>query len=183
VSPPEWETALGRVVIGREPASSLEAELAADPGAQLVRALIKEFRASMVVGVYRLSCRLMMLALGPDLFRALLEDFWSGTPPQQFAGTEADAFADYIVAKNVRIPQLQAVLAFERAALDTLRDGQARVVRFNIDPLPMLRALADGILLRDPGEPGEYEIEITGEGPIRIGGVEPEAAGQSIPFH
>jgi hypothetical protein len=29
----------------------------------------------MVVVVYRLSSRLLMLALGPDVFRALLEDF------------------------------------------------------------------------------------------------------------
>lgn len=183
VGPAEWEQALGRVVVGREPSGALEEELATDPGARLVQVLIKEFRASMVVGVYRLSCRLLMLALGPDVFRALLEEFWSRTPPHQFAGTEADAFADYLVAKNIRVPQLQSILAFERATLATLRDGKPHVVRFNVDPLPMLRALADGILLQDPGAPGEYEIEITAEGPIRIGGIEAEAASQTVPFH
>lgn len=183
VEPADWELALGRIVIGRDPSGPLERELAADPGARLVQVLVKEFRASMVVAVYRLSCRLLMLALSPDVFRALLEDFWSRTPPQQFSGTEADAFADYIVGKNIRVPQLQSVLAFERAALATLRDGRPRVVRFNVDPLPMLRALADGTLLQDPGEPGEYEIEITDEAWIRIGGVDAEVARQSVPFH
>jgi len=183
VEPVEWEQALGRIVIGRDATGSLEKEFAADPGAHLIRALVREFRASMVVAVYRLSCRLLMLALGVGIFRALLEDFWSHTPPQQFAGTEADAFADYLVAKEIRVPQLQSILAFERASLATLRDGRPRIVSFNVDPLPMLRALADGVLLQDPGTPGEYEIEITEDGPIRIAGILPESASRNIPFH
>jgi len=175
VGPVEWEEALGRVVIGREPSCSLEEEFAADPGARLMKELVKEFRASMVVAVNRLSCRLLMLALGPDIFRALLEEFWSRTPPHQFASTEADAFADYLVAKNIRIPQLHSILAFERATLATLRDGHPRIATFNVDPLPMLRALADGVLLQDPGTPGQYEIEVTQDGPFRIAGIQPES--------
>jgi len=168
--PALWEAALGAVVIGRPPATKLEVELAGDPGALLVGKLIKEFRASMLVAVYPMTSRLMMLALGPDIFRALLENFWEQTPPQQFAGTEAEAFATYLDAKNLRLPQLREILAFERAALATLRDGESRVVRFAIDPLQTLRALADGVLLRDP-TPGDYEIEVTADGPVRIDGL------------
>jgi hypothetical protein len=51
------------------------------------------------------------------------------------------------------------------------------VVRFSVPPLPMLRALADGKLLEEP------EIEITGEGPIRLAGADPQAASQTFPFH
>jgi uncharacterized protein (UPF0276 family) len=186
IEPAAWETALGSVVIGRPPTSPLEQQLAEDPGTRLVEALVKEFRGSMVVAVYRLTSRLLMLALGPDVFRALLEDFWSRTPPHQFAGTEADAFADYLGARNVRLPQLDSILAFERAALQTMRDGKPRVVRFNVDPLPMLRALADGILLENPGEAGEYEIEVTEDGPITVGAgaaVDADAASRTFPFH
>lgn len=106
ISPSTWENALGSTVIGRPAVTSLEQELSQDPGASLVNALIKEFRASMVVAVYRLTSRLMMLALGPDIFRAILEDFWSQRPPHQYAATEAEAFAGYLKAKNLRIPQL-----------------------------------------------------------------------------
>lgn len=183
ISPAQWERALGRMVIGRQPDGALEAELARDPGVRLTQALVKEFRASMVVAVYRLSSRLLMLALGPDIFRAILEDFWSTTAPHQFAATEADAFADYLVARNLRVPQLQSILAFERAALDTLRDSRSRLVHFNVDPLPMLRALADGVLLDDPGTPGDYEIELTAEDAIRISGTAGERAGAATPFH
>lgn len=181
--PGGWERALGSVVIGRPPEGDLERELADDPGVQLVERLIEEFRASMVVAVYRLTSRYLMMALGPDVFRALLQDFWKDSPPRQYAGSEGDAFADYLEAKNLRLPQLQSILAFERATLATLRDGESRVVKFSVDPLPMLRALADGILLENPGDPGDYEIEITDEGPIKIGGMSEEAASQTVPFH
>jgi uncharacterized protein (UPF0276 family) len=181
--PPEWEVALGNLVVGREPTSALESELDSDPGTQLVRGLIKEFRGSMVVSVYRLTSRLLMLALGPDVFRAILEDFWRTAPPQQYAGTEADAFAEYLLGRGLRLPQFESILAFERAALHTLRDGQPRVVRFSVPPLPMLRALADGELLEEPGEPGEYEIEITDEAPIRLAGSDTETVSRTFPFH
>jgi uncharacterized protein len=183
IAPPEWEKALGSVVIGRTPSDQLEAEFANDRGVKLVQELVKEFRASMVVAVYRLTSRLLMLALGPEVFRSLLEDFWSKTPPHQFAGTEAEAFAEYLATSGLRIPQLQSILAFERAALATLCDGQPRVVRFNVDPLPMLRALADGILLDNPGAPGDYEIEVTPEGPVSISGADVEAVSRTFPFH
>jgi hypothetical protein len=42
-----------------------------------------------------------------------------------------------------------------------LIDGQPRIVAFDIDPLPMLRALAEGRLTDIPGEPVDYEIEVT----------------------
>jgi hypothetical protein len=168
ISPSEWEEAVGKLVIGRPPETALEADLAADPGVPLVQDLIKEFRGSMVVQVYRLTCRLLMLALTPDVFRAILEDFWSQTPPEQFAASEAEAFGDYLVAKNLRLPQLQNILAMERATVRTLTDGQPRTVRFNVDPLPMLRALSEGKLLVNPGQEGDYEIEITPDGPLAI---------------
>jgi uncharacterized protein len=166
VAPSDWENALGNLAIGRQPESALQAELVEDPGVPLIQTLVKEFRASMVVQVYRLTCRLLMLALTPDVFRAILEDFWAQTPPAQFAASEAEAFGDYLVAKNLRLPQLQNILALERATVRTLADGQPRVVRFNVDPLPMLRALAEGRLLENPGQSGEYEIEVTPEGPL-----------------
>lgn len=183
VSAPQWEQALGNVVIGRPPDGELESELSADPGTALVASMVKEFRGSMVVGVYRLTSRLLMLALGPDIFRALLEDFWTTAPPQQYAGTEADAFAEYLLGRGLRLPQFESILAFERAALHTLRDGRPRIVRFDVPPLPMLRALADGVLLEEPGERGEYEIEVRHEGPIEISRPDVQAVSRTFPYH
>lgn len=181
-SPGHWEDALGKIVIGRTPMDSLERELAEDPGSGLMRGLVKEFRGSMVVGVYRLSCRLLMLALGRDAFQTLLEDFWSKTPPHQFAASEGDAFADYLRDSGLQLPQLHAVLEFERATLATLRDGQRRVVCFASDPFPLLRALNDGELPVEPGAVGEFEIEIVDDGPFSIS-VNTGRAASPLPFH
>lgn len=163
----EWERVLGSLVIGREGAGPLGLELTNDPGVALVRDLIHEFRASMVVQVYRLSCRLMMLALSPDVFRAILEDFWTHEPPHQYAASEAEAFIAYLRAKNLRIPQLAKVMEFEKAAMDTQLDGHARVVHFSADPFPMLRALAEGRLPDVIPQEGDFEIELTPDGPVK----------------
>ena len=181
--PAIWERALGSLVIGRPPEDEIGQELAGDPGVGVINRLIQEFRASMIVRVFRLSSRLMMLALGPDVFRTILADFWAKTPPQQFAMNEASAFAEYLIAMNIKVPQLFKILEFERAVIATLTDEQSRIVKFDIDPLPMLRALAEGRLTDIPGEPGEYEIEITAEGPVSVTGIDLEAVRQVFPFH
>ncbi len=182
-SPAAWEEALGELVIGRAPGSDLASELSGDPGVDLVNKLICEFRASMVVSVLRLTSRFMMLALGTDVFRAILEDFWRSHSPQLFAGTEADVFADYLVALDLQLPHLAEILAFEQAVLATLVDDQSRVVTFDFDPLPLFRALAEGHLPEQPGQPGLFEIEVTADGPVSANGLDLETVSQVFPFH
>jgi uncharacterized protein (UPF0276 family) len=179
----EWERTLGALAVGRAVDTPLGRELAADAGVRLIGSLIHEFRASMVVAVYRLSCRLMMLALTPEVFRAILEDFWAREPPKQYAASEAEAFIAYLRAQNLRLPQLVKMLEFERAAMDTLMDGQSRVVRFSSDPFPLLRALADGRLPDIIPEQGDYEIELKGEGAVTTPGVDLESVAGAVPFH
>jgi hypothetical protein len=62
-----------------------------------------------------------------------------GFPPQQYAGSEADGFYSFLPAKDLRVPWFQRVFEFERAAMQTLCDGESRVVHFPADPLPVLR--------------------------------------------
>ncbi len=112
----------------------------------------------MIVAALRPTPRLIILALGAELFCAITQDFASKTPPQPFASSEAEAFADYLLALGLKIPELARVLEFDCAKSATLIDGQPRIVAFDIDPLPMLRALAEGRLTDISGEPGEYEI-------------------------
>jgi hypothetical protein len=183
ISVRDWESVLGALAIGRDPATALGRELAADPGIALVRGLIHEFRASMVVGVYRLSCRLMMLALSPDVFRAILEDFWAHEPPHQYSASEAEAFMAYLRAKNLRLPQLAKVMEFERAAMDTILDGKPHVVRFSADPFPMLNALSQGRLPDVIPQEGDYEIELTPDGPVKVTGMDLDRALGTYPFH
>jgi uncharacterized protein (UPF0276 family) len=179
----EWEATLGALAIGRDSTSPLARDLDADRGVALMRRLIHEFRASMVVGVYRLSCRLIMLALTPQVFRAMLEDFWVHEPPRPFAASEAEAFIAYLRTNNLRLPQLAKVLEFEKAAMDTLLDGQSRVVRFKSDPFPLLRALAEGRLPDGIPREGDYEIELKPDGAVTVSGIEVEDLRGAFPYH
>lgn len=164
-TPREWEDALGALVVGRPPATALGRELAADPGIEVVRYLIGEFRASMVVSALKLTSRLLMLTIGPDAFRDLLAAYAREAPPAPFAAEEAEGFAAHLVQRLPEVPHLGEILAFERAVLATLLDGEVRTVPISVDPLPFLRALADG-RLPDPEMvfPGNFELEVTPEG-------------------
>jgi uncharacterized protein (UPF0276 family) len=182
-SPAIWERALGSLVIGRAPDDEASRELATDPGVALVHQLACEFRASMIVSVLRLTSRLLMLALGPDVFRAFLEDFWAKTPPQLFASSEAKAFAAYLEALDLKVPQLNKVLEFECAVMATLMDDVPRVVTFDFDPLPLLRGLTEGQLTKEGGQLGRFEIEITGEGLLNAPGLGLEPLQAAVPYH
>ncbi len=182
-TPAAWERALGRLAIGRRADDELGRELENEPGVRVVQSLIHEFSASMIVRVLRLTSRLLMLTLGPEGFRTILADYWSKVPPQMYANLEADAFARYLETLDLRVPQLAKVLEFERAATATLVDGTPRVIQFDFEPLPLLRALADGRLPGEPGRPGNYEIEITPNDPASAGGLDAEAVQQAFPFH
>jgi uncharacterized protein (UPF0276 family) len=160
-SPAVWEMALGSLVIGRSPEHDLETELSADSGVALLQKLALEFRASMIASNLRRTTRLLLLALGEDVFRMLLAEYRRRVTPQMFAATEARAFAGFLRDLGVNVPQLAEVMEFEVAVLETLVDGQARLVRFDFDPLPMLLALSDGRLPDEPGRAGRFEIEIT----------------------
>jgi uncharacterized protein len=183
VTPEAWERALGALVIGHKEGAPTVDGLADDPGVRLIEGLIHEFRASMIVGVLRLTSRLLMLALGARAFRMILEDFWRATPPQLYASLEADAFATHMRGLDLGVPHLTEVLAFEEAVTATLTDDTPRVVKFGFEPLPLLRALAAGRLPDEPPRPGLFEIEITPDGPTAATGLELDEVEQAFPYH
>jgi len=181
-TPREWEDALGALVVGRPPATPLGEELAADPGIEVVRYLIGEFRGSMVVTSLKLTSRLIMLSRGTEAFERLLAEYWRVAPPAPFAADEAAGFAEFL-ARNLPedVPYVGEILAFERAVLATLLDETARVVPFSVDPLPFLRALGEA-RLPDPEMifPGSFEVEVT---PDDLDGEAAEAAVAQLLLH
>ena len=94
----------------------------------------------------RLTSRLLMLTLGPGAFRTILADYWSKNLPELYANAEAEIFARYLEQLDLPVPQLAKVIEFESAAAATAVDGEARLVHFDFEPLPLLRALAEGRL-------------------------------------
>jgi uncharacterized protein (UPF0276 family) len=183
VAPQVWEDALGALVIGHPHRGPAVEGLADDPGVRLMASLVREFRASMIVGVLRLTSRLLMLALGSGAFRVILDDFWKATPPQMYASLEAEAFAAYLEALDLGVPHLVEVLRFERATAATLTDGQPRVVEFGCEPLPLLRALAVGRLPEKPPRGGWFEIELTPDVVADATGLDPGEIERPFPYH
>jgi len=158
-------------------------DLRQDPGIRIVSGLIFEFRASMVVGTLRLTSRLLILALGPEAFRTILLDYCRTIPPQSYGALEADAFARHLQSLNLQVPHLASILEFEQATLATITDDQTRVVKFESEPLPLLRALAEGRLPTEIGQAGEFEIELTSGGPPVAPGEDPDTSEPLFPFH
>jgi hypothetical protein len=84
---------------------------------------------------------------------------------------------------DLRVPHLAKILEFERAVLATNIDGQTRIVEFDFEPLPLLRAIAEGRLPTEPPQKGAFEIEITPEGLGHEVGPDSEALRQPSNFH
>jgi len=180
--PGAWERALGALVTG-QPADGAPADLRQDPSIRIVNGLIFEFRASMIVGTLRLTSRLLMLALGPDAFRTILLDYASKIPPQLYGSNEAEEFAKHLQSLGLHVPHLAKILEFEQATLATLVDDKSRTVRFDVEPLPLLRALTEGRVPPDNLQLGNFEIELTADGDTGqyAGDYKPPTYG--LPFH
>ncbi|WP_108809271.1 DUF692 domain-containing protein [Aquimarina spinulae] len=158
--PITWENMLGNHVIGRVDEHNV---LKNEERIKIYQKLIKEFRASMVARIFKLTTRYMMLVLGMEVFAAILNDFWKHYPPEQLSYKEAKNFAAYLIHKDYKLPWLDRLLNYEVAVLDTLMDETLRVVVFDADPTPMFNALSQGKLPEKIGELGDYEVEITPE--------------------
>jgi hypothetical protein len=159
-SPTEWEDTLAAAVIGRTAKSPLGAELASDPGVAVVRDLVGEFRASMIVGSLKLTSRLLMLTLGTDRFKSLLAEYWSQSTPRLFGSAEAAGFAVFLRTQSLSVAHLEQVLEFESAVIATLIDQQTRIVKFDFNPMQILGALGEG-RLPNALIGSDFEVEIT----------------------
>lgn len=182
--PPEvWERALGRLVVGQTADDQIGLELSREPGVKVVERLIHEFRASMIVRVLPLTSRFIMLAMGAEAFRTILADYWSKVTPRMYASSEAGSFAHYLKTINLQVPHLAKILEFEEAVTATNIDGSIRIVHFDFEPLPLLRAISEGRLPEAPPQTGDFEIELTPDDPNASVGPDPDAIRGAITLH
>ena len=143
-SPLIWEETLGALVVGAHCSGPLAADLLEDSGVAIIRELIQQFRASMIVRTLRLSSRLVMLERGTEYFEELLKEYWKSNLPQPFAYDEAESFATFLYDRKLEVPFLYEVLEYDRAVIATALDGAERLIPFFADPLPLLRAIGAG---------------------------------------
>jgi uncharacterized protein len=145
-SPRDWEDELGRQVAGLLPRGPFGEELARDPGVAMLRRLAEEVRAGMVTDGLPLTSRLLLLTVGRERLRELLESYWRSASPALFGITEADGFARFLAQEQLEIEFLPEVLGYEHALLRARRERTTSTVRFHHDPAELLSALAAGEL-------------------------------------
>ena len=163
ISPELWENTLGSLVVGHNGDTPLAQQLAADPGLQVFRHLVSQFRASSVVGTLPFTGRLLLLSLGEETFQAILDAFWRAYPPEAFGAVEARRFAAFLKGRASRVPFLEEVMSFDLAAIAAITEGISATVFFSDDPRIVLGSLADRHLPRQSA-PGKYCADITTDG-------------------
>jgi len=160
LTPAEWEDGLGALVLGRPAVGPAGAALAEDPGIDILRRLVWNFRSGVLVETLPIAAKLLLLHGGEPLARELLDGFFSTAPPELFASEEAEAFGAHLEALRPDVPYLEEVLAFDLAAIRANLTGKPQLIPFRHEPHSILDPIAQGRLPEAP-LPGEYEVEVT----------------------
>jgi uncharacterized protein len=158
-SPEDWEDTLGALTLGRQPAlnHAWARDLTRDPGVALFRDLARTFRAGVVTDLLRMSSRLLMLTLGKDGVRRLLNAYWQEHPPEPLAAAECRGFARWLGQTLPEHQRLRALIDYDLALMALAEDNRSRIVRFDCEPMALLEALGRGELPGDL-EPADYEL-------------------------
>ena len=156
----EWENTLGSLVVGQEVKGELAEELRRDPGIAVLRSLVRDARAGSLADALPSTCRLLLLALGGDGARNVIEQYFEASSPRLFGSEEAQAFGEYLQVTPAEVPHLAEVLTFELAAIRVAVNGRSEVVRLGCNPQALFAALLEG-RVPDDLPAAEFEIEIT----------------------
>ncbi len=158
-SPERWERELGALVVHGEESLVRDSKLAEDGGIGLIRKLTWKFRASAIVQSLGLLTRLILIHSGDEVLERLLDGYFAQTPPQGFASEEARHFIGYLRGRNLDIPFLDDVMAYEESSIKAVIEQEPQYLDFAYDPRELVRALASGHL-PDTVETGDFQLEL-----------------------
>jgi len=166
--PEVWEFALGNIAnSGSAEDIPLQHELLQDPAIPIIRNLIFEFRASMLVSGLKMTCRLVKLQIGTERFHQLLKEYCATNESAIFGYASALRFARFLEEQQLDIPYLQGMLDFELSAAQTCMDGKIRTLHLSFDPFLLLDHL---VQWKNPIPPSSstvlYQVEIHPDAPI-----------------
>jgi hypothetical protein len=123
-----------------------------DPGIGVLRQLIHEFRSGRISRALRFTMTLLLLRLGPNAVRGLLQDYERQCFPDVFTSGEADRFARFLRERMpvmTEVPYLVDVLGFEHALIRASLYGEPSRVEWSCDPTELFESLASGCI---PGD-------------------------------
>lgn len=155
-TPHDWEHLMTEAVWRAQPAVHPYDEDFAPLG--LYAWLARSFRSSMLVRLLPRAFRYLLLRDGYSV-ESLLNDYFATIPPQLYSPLEATAFSRFVDAWEGADELLRALLNYDLAFVDSVRDAAPRTVVFPGDPRPVFEALVEGRLPKMP-EPPIWEFEI-----------------------
>lgn len=135
--------------------------LADDPGAAVLRKLVRDFRSANVTRAMKFTLTALVLSFGTERVRSLLDDYFASCPPDAFAAAEAHQFGTFLARRTgllASVPYLAEVLEFERALIGASLLGESRTVEWHCDPARLLDELDHGRL---PGRMPPFHCRMT----------------------
>ncbi len=155
----------------------LEIRTADERSFSLYARLVSSFRTGNIAEVFANTTRLLLIAIGEEALRDLLDRYISVTPPATFPTDEALSFRRYMDANPLSIPGLEEMLKFEAALIEAAANILTIQVTFAKDIDAMLVDIAAGRLPGPSSDcpPTVLEIGVDPEPFVRMFGEQPSA--------
>lgn len=122
--------------------------------------LAESFRAGAIAELLENTTRLLLIALGEQELRKLVERYLAGTAPVMFPSDEAIGFRRFVETASLSVPGLEDMLRFEAGLVEAVADSSKVhvTIRKNIDV--MLADLAAGRLPGASSDIAPTKLEI-----------------------
>ena len=118
----------------------------------LYATLAGSFRSGAIAELLENTTRLLLIAIGEQALRDLLDRYISVTPPAAFPTDEALSFRQFMDSNSLPVPGLDEMLRFEAALIEAAANDDTIQVPFSRDIDAMLVDIAAGRL---PGSSSE----------------------------
>lgn len=145
----EWETSLYWGITDRENSEHQPQVIVQDPGIDLYRELVADFRRGGLAQTLHHTMTMLLLGLGGQGTAELLNSFFSACSVQMYRAVEADNFCRFLLERPDllrRIRYLREVLNYEHALIKATVLGEDSQVEWTADPTAILQAVQRGQL-------------------------------------
>jgi uncharacterized protein (UPF0276 family) len=159
--PRAWEDTLAALAIGRQPAAGtdLDAELAADPGIELLRELVGAGRAGRIGSSLPLTTELLISQRGIEEVEAELAAYAAERSPGLWGSEEGRRFAEWALQRFADDPLVRTAVRLDVAALDAVRDQRPHTIELDVEPLAFIASVHAGAV-PDDQVTGRYLVTV-----------------------
>jgi len=127
-------------------ASGLQTSAADERSFSLYARLAASFRAGTIAELFANTIRLLLIAIGEERLRLLLDRYISATSPATFPTDEALSFRRFMDANPIPVPGLKEILLFEATVIEAAANNLTIQVTLTKDIDAMLVDIAAGKL-------------------------------------